>query len=146
MPRVTVSVREPVTGIEGFGELVAGLRALGDEFEVEVAENPYEGYAVTWGQLFSLVVDETSRHALDVIEAVFVAWAVKVLRRGKGKGHVNPRPRFLTMYGPDGKPLKRIVVRDPDEPPEDQTEDMERQARMLEEAKRQAAENIRSDS
>jgi hypothetical protein len=138
---IKIRLREPPEAIDDLDELLSDLREA--DLSVEYEHDPYKGYAVTWGQLFDFVIDESARHALDAIEAVFVAWVWRRLRRDREEG-LRGRPRFLTIWGPDGSMLKKIKVSEPDES-EDITVEERELARRFEEAKRRAGDSASDD-
>jgi hypothetical protein len=63
------------------------------------------------------------------------------LHADRAKGH-RGRPRFLTIYGPNGELLRKIEVSEPDQPPQDRTEEERELAKELEEIKRRAESDM----
>ena len=143
MPEVRVNVRQPPTTIEGLDDLLAGFRGLGDDYVVTLNDETPTGYAVTFFQIYWLVVDNIESHVIDALAAAFVAWAIKTVRRDRDeKGHVNPRPRKVSIYAPNGDLLRSVVVKDPDAGSEDTTAaDIEQASELAEIRDRVAREH-----
>jgi hypothetical protein len=102
------------------------VRLLGDDLSRElgapvrlVGEPEHGGRGVTWWEVVhvwlpaSVVGSPLVAKAVDV----FVDWARARMRRFREEQEANPPPQHMTIYGPDGKPLKKVTLENPDGEP-----------------------------
>jgi hypothetical protein len=61
-------------------------------------------------------------YALARVLQPIIKFARNRFRRDKEQHPESPRPRSITILGPDGRPLKSVVIRSPDAEPEERTE------------------------
>lgn len=107
---------QPIDRLEAAREAYEPLaRALEEEgYSVRFAETPQTGYGVTWWEVCDLLIDETERHGIDVLltalTAAFVAWAGKRMKSPEGGRAAAPKSAMI--YGPHGKPLRKVEVAD----------------------------------
>lgn len=110
--------------LEGLESLVDLLRIEG--LDGEIAYRPPTGLGVTWWQVTGIwlglsVADAATGHVVDAILDKVTARVRAWIRARRDAG---TRPQVVTIYGPDGKPLRKVelaskgdepVVTDPDE-------------------------------
>jgi hypothetical protein len=96
---------------------------------VEVFVGEEQGYGVTFAEVLRiyLEVGELAGDTAAIMAPFWIAvrWARERWRRDK-ETHAGqtPRPRYVTLYGPDGTTLKSIKIDMPDGiPGEDETQD-----------------------
>lgn len=107
------------------------VRSLGDDLSRElgfpvrlVGEPKHLGRGVTWWEVVHVWLPASAVGGAGVGKAVdvFVDWARARMRRfldeRKTKKKPNPPPQHVTIYGPDGKPLKSVTLKNPDGEPE----------------------------
>jgi len=92
--------------------LIGNLRQL--DLDGEIAYRPPTGAGVSWYEMTAIylgakAVDAATGHVVDrVIDAVLsraVDWA-----KARMDNEGTARPQSITLYGPDGKPLKSVRV------------------------------------
>lgn len=111
-------------------ELAAQVSAAAGARPVRVSQRPEHGYGVTLQEVlyvWDLMTNTAGELALDLAPFVaVVAWAKKRWNRDRDE-HDQPRPRSVTLFGPDGRPIKQIKIDLPDgEPVDEDPRDEER--------------------
>ena len=91
--------------------------SLQKEFNSEILSVKYNqrGYAVTWWEVINIWLPAGGLYlAGKVVERVvekFLDWAEKKMEAERAeKDKKNVRPKCIVIYGPDGKPVKSVVV------------------------------------
>lgn len=112
--------------------LATGLRGEHEDFDVEVFTGDERGYGTTFGEVLRIYLELGEvAGATAAISAPFV-FAVRWTRARWHKDMdehpgQNPRPRYVSLLGPDGRELKTVRIDLPDGEPED----MEPDAQLL---------------
>ena len=90
------------------------IRSKYPKYEVQVLGSGYTGYGVTWYEIINIwLVTTITKQLLEQISKIFIDWArQRFLRMG------SKRPMSITIYGPNGKALKSIVVKNANDEPE----------------------------
>lgn len=88
------------------------IRAADSTVEVEVVDpkrmEPGR-YGVVWGEILHVTLPMLEGYAAGKIIDAVIAQARKG-SAAKQAGKPRPRPRFVVIFGPDGKEMKRISV------------------------------------
>jgi len=100
-------------------ELATEIREEFPELEVEVFVGEEHGYGVTLSEVLRIYMEIGEvAGATAAIGAPFwatVRWAKKRWHRDREANPDElPRPRFVTVYGPDGETLKSVKIDAPD--------------------------------
>ncbi len=113
---------------EDFQELIDALRKLDQGYEVRLAYNEQIGHRVTWAEAITLWLS-IAADAITIMAIVGqgIAWAQagfekekkeqvqQAIESGEAMPDVRYRPKYITIYGPDGNVLKSVVKRNPDQ-------------------------------
>jgi len=104
---------------EDFGPLLAEIQAA-TGVPTRAAFRKEEAYGVSLYEVIFVWIPQ----GVAVAKALqpIIKFARKRFRREKEQHPESPRPRSITILGPDGRPLKSVVIRSSDEEPEDRTE------------------------
>src|SRR5690349_18127672 len=94
--------------LPGLEELIDDIREQGHDGRISY--RPPTGYGVTLYQTVTLYIEH---HAADAtvglivtsLELAVINWAKRLFHRAKDSGG-HERKKFVTILGPDGKPLK----------------------------------------
>ena|SRR5712691_6286553 len=88
--------------------LIDAIEARDASYQVHLAYKDQRGYGVTWGEVLHVWIPWTTigGAAAKKITEILIDWARRKLK-GDAK---SKRPRFVTIYGPTGKMLKKISV------------------------------------
>jgi len=105
-------------------ELAGEIGKLDMGCRVRIASREQRGYGVTWWEVLYIwlpaafltagtiaskkMIEEFTKLAIDWMRARFL----------KSPG----RPKYTAIYGPDGKVIKSVLLKDADQEPEDHTE------------------------
>lgn len=97
--------------------------------DVQIAVRPERGYGVTLQEVlyvWDVATDVVGDLALlGTPVAAAVAWLRRRAKKERDAGMVPPRTRVAVLLGPDGKPLSRVIVEDPDNEPRVEQADSE---------------------
>jgi hypothetical protein len=92
--------------------LIEAIRRLEGVRSVSYDSREQRGYSVTWWEVVHVVLPAAGVYLgvkiIDEIVSEFVSWA-----RGRLKRDGEPRaqsPKYVAIYGPDGKIVKSVVV------------------------------------
>lgn len=121
MYRLVVSPQNPLQLTrEDLAAFLTSLEAIGPHLEVEYTPREQRGYAVTWWEVVHVFVPAAAVYVggklVEEIVSRFVDWARDRLRKEQSQ----KRPKYVAIYGADGKILKSVVVQ-PDESVVDRT-------------------------
>jgi hypothetical protein len=103
--------------------LADAIRATSGGTAVETVSKEQWGRAVTWWEVVDFLLTEGAGHVVDAVIGAAIMWARQRLKRKKdAEPDRQPRPVWVTLYGPDGGILKSVQITDPDNEPSDVTE------------------------
>jgi hypothetical protein len=102
-----------VEELEALAEIV---RSTHPGTEVHIVERPERGYGVTLYEVLKLVAD-FGKDAVEVAEAIVVlktvvGWATARWNQDK-HAHGTARPRSITLYDGDNKPVTSVTIDEP---------------------------------
>jgi len=124
-PRIELRPPNPLdVRPEDLADLSAEISDLvGSDYEVVIVVSYMRGLGVTWGEILNVWLPAVEQHLLDHLAEVAVGaitgWmARRFLQEGK-----ETRPKFSTIFGPDGKVLKKIKQQSSDNEVEDITDE-----------------------
>jgi hypothetical protein len=104
--------------------LVQAILERDPDLEVRLEQREQRGYAVTWWEVVNFLLTETAGHVIDAVLAAAIVWGRDRLKKARDRDpDRKPRPIWHIIYGPDGEVLKSVKVTDPDEDPEDVTDE-----------------------
>lgn len=116
-------------------ELAELIHTLNLGYKVELATSEQRGYGVTWYEVLYIWLPGALiaggaialKQIIQEVAKIAVQWARERLK----KKATSKRPTYIAIYGPDGKVLKSIVVKDAIQEVEDRTEqDREEQRKV----------------
>jgi hypothetical protein len=118
-----VTIRPYALGYLSDEELAELATSLQDEgFQTTIVESPLPDVHFSMNvKVLHILLDTLSEHGIDAIVGGVVTWASVWLKRWR-KGNWD-KPYFVTIFGPDGKPLKRVEIANRDGEAEARTED-----------------------
>jgi hypothetical protein len=92
-------------------EIADAMREYDPDASVDLARRDERGYGVTPAEVLHVFLD----HEAEIVSSVTALQALyaAVKRRLKKDG----RARTVFLYGPDGKPLEKVDIADPDGAP-----------------------------
>jgi hypothetical protein len=105
-------------------ELSARIAEDLPDFEVDTYLRPEHGYGVMLHSVLHVWLDLAPLEGPLITLALgsFVAWSKREIRREKNKKpNVRLRPRSIIIWGPDGKLLRSVVIKDGSGEPTDTT-------------------------
>ena len=110
---------------EELDELAKTIRTVAPGLSVRFAlAREQRGYAVTWWEPVYLWLSSAAVAAGGIVGSAIlkkivdagIEWARKRFR-----GNPNGRPKYVGIFGPDGKVVKSVLIRNETAEPEDQT-------------------------
>src|SRR4030095_11959853 len=119
-------VLEPGAWPQGeLDELAQSLRCVAPDLNVRFAL-PREQYgrAVTWWEPIYIGLSSAGVAAGGVVGAAVLKKIVDVaieFARKRFQRNPNKRPKYVAIYGPDGKVVRSVLIRDETAEPEDRT-------------------------
>jgi hypothetical protein len=124
-PRIELRPPNPLdVRPEDLADLSAEISDLvGSDYEVVIVVSYLRGLGVTWGEILNVWLPDVEQHLfdhlVDLAVGAITGWmARRFLQEGK-----KPRPKFSTIFGPDGKVLKKIKQQSGDSKVEDITDE-----------------------
>jgi len=129
MNEIVIRTRNPndIT-IDETEDLARAIRAFLPNQDVGVVgKEQREGtYGVTWFQIVDIVLPLATgagvilgKELVQEIARLGIEWA---RARFKSKAGIRRRPVYIPIYGPDGKIVKSVVIKNATDEPEDRTE------------------------
>ena len=106
--RIGATARMTPDELEELEGLVELLR--GQDLDAEIAYRPPTGLGVTWWQVTGIwlglsVLDAATGHVVDAVLDKVTSAAREWIR---SRRKTSTRPQVVTIYGPDGKPLRKV--------------------------------------
>lgn len=100
-------------------DLAAELRGVSPEYAVDVFVGEERGYGVTLSEVLRIYMEagDVAGNTAALLAPFFAAaeWARRRWHRDlKDAPDQNPRPRAVTLYGPDGEALRSVKIDLPD--------------------------------
>lgn len=94
------------------GDLVATLRLISPDCDISVTAGDQRGAAVTWWEVIHVHLpwDNLSTAVAAAVAREAVVWLRERFAKDKR------RPKSLTIFGPTGKPLKKILLKSENDP------------------------------
>jgi hypothetical protein len=110
-------------------DLAESISQLDANWEVQFDSVEQRGYSVTWWEVLNIVIpwDSIADGVIGAIAALAVDWARRRFRTQEGA----ERPKYIAIYGPDGRVLKSVALLRPDSEPEDRTAQDQAEAERL---------------
>lgn len=125
MDRIIIQTKNPrdIT-FEEADELAQEIRSLDLKWDVRVISGKQVGYGVTWSEILHIWLPTAGVIVMTEIIHEITKLAIKWARqRFKKEGpSIRPRPVYVAIYGPDGKVLKSVVIKNATDEIEDHTE------------------------
>jgi hypothetical protein len=81
---------------------------------------------VTWWESLHIWLPEEGRAVVDTALKVIVGWALTRMKDYLAERKAKPPPLSVTLYGPDGKAIKKVDIPDPETGPEESTDLVDR--------------------
>ena len=104
-------------------ELAQIIRSLDWAIGVEVVAQQREGTGVTWAELLHISVPGLvwgGKKIVNKLADVAIEWTRK---RFEGRRNGSKRPVYINIYGPDGKIVKAVAVKNATDEVQDRTEE-----------------------
>jgi hypothetical protein len=127
MDQIIIQTRNPrdIT-LEETEELAQAIRLLEPNCNVRVLGGKQVGYGITWFEILRIWLPTAiitvgaivAKEIIQEITKLAIRWACQRLKK---KG-VSRRPTYIAIYGPDGKILKSVVLKNDTDDIEDHTE------------------------
>jgi hypothetical protein len=116
-------------------ELAESIRTLNFGYKVEFVSSEQRGYGVTWYEVLYIWLPGALiaggaiavKQIIQEVAKIAVQWA----RERVKKKATSKRPTYIAIYGPDGKVLKSILVKDAVQEAEDRTEQDQEEQRKV---------------
>jgi hypothetical protein len=100
MPKIAVYTKSRLPA-EVVSKLVAELEARVTNAEIKVVDAERRGYAVTWSEVVLIfIISEVSKKVIGEVTEAGIEWAKK-----RFSEEDNTRPKFISLFGPEGVPL-----------------------------------------
>src|SRR5215216_2165985 len=120
MPQIILEPGNPLDlRPEKLEPLISAIRDLDSSYEVKIAYNEPRGYAVTWWEVLYIwlpwVGTAAGGAAIAKIVELVIEWAHNRFKADPER----KRPRHVSIYGPDGKVIKSILITSDDQEPEE---------------------------
>jgi hypothetical protein len=148
MPKIILEPRNPLdVRPEDLEDLAEAVRNIDPSYEVEILPKEVDGleprFGVTFWEVIQIISYTADAAAVAALAKAAVDWArhrfkkqeaeqtrrheerlAEYKRRGpKPKVHITHRPKYVEIYGPDGKVVKAVLIERPESEPEDRTSD-----------------------
>ncbi len=99
--------------LSGLEELIDEIREGGSDGQITY--RPPTGRGITLYETIGLYIalqaaDATIGGVVTSLEAAAITWANNRFKRKREKDEGTERPKIITIYGPDNKPIKKIKV------------------------------------
>jgi hypothetical protein len=123
MNQVIIRSRNPSDiSLDEAEQLARAIRVLlpDDNVQVEGKERREGSKGITWFQIIEIMLPAgliVGKEVIQELTKIGIEWA-----RTRFKARGGRRPVYIPIYGPDGKVVKSVVVKNAVDEPEDRTE------------------------
>jgi hypothetical protein len=125
-PRIELRPANPLdVRPEDLADLSAEISDLvGSDYEVVIVVSYMRGLGVTWGEVVNVWLPAVEQHVLDHLLDLALGAITGWMTRGFLQEGKKTRPKFSTIFGPDGRVLKKIKQQSADSEVEDITDEL----------------------